>query len=61
MIGPNGVGSSTDAYDLSISFRYQLTRHIDLDTSFQHTDVSSGAFDANYSRNRYSVGASFTF
>lgn len=61
MIGRAGVGSSTDAYALSVSLRYQLTRHVDLDTSFQHTELSSGAFGGNYSRNRYSVGASFTF
>ncbi len=52
---------STNAYDLSLSLRYQLTRHLDLDMSYQYTEVSSGGGGGDYSRNRYSIGGSFTF
>jgi hypothetical protein len=56
-----GPSFSTDAYDLTLSARYQLRTHWDLDASFQHTQVSSGGPLASYSRNRYSVGINFTF
>ena len=56
-----GPAFSTDAYDLSLSARYQLRRHWDLDASFQHTQVSSGGPDQSYTRNRYSIGVNFTF
>jgi hypothetical protein len=56
-----GPAFSTSAYDLSLSARYQLRRHWDLDASFQHSQVSSGGPDQSYSRNRYSIGVNFTF
>lgn len=60
---------STDAYDILLSLRYQLSRHIDVDVGYQHTEVnSSGQAQQNisgqalqYSRNRYSLGLNFSF
>jgi hypothetical protein len=56
-----GPAFSTDAVDLSLSARYQLRRHWDLDASFEHSEVSSEGAGQSYSRNRYSVGVNFTF
>jgi hypothetical protein len=56
-----GPTFSTDAFDLSLSARYQLTSHLDLDAGFQHSDVSSGGTDTSYSRDQYTVGINFTF
>lgn len=60
---------STDAIEFLLSLRYQISRHIDFDVGFQHTEVnSSGQAQQNllgqaqqYSRNRYSVGLNFSF
>jgi hypothetical protein len=52
---------STDAYDLSLSARYQFSRHWDLDASFERSDVSSEDPAQSYTRNRYSIGVNFTF
>lgn len=56
-----GPTFSTDAVDLSLSARYQLTSHLDMDAGFQHSEVSSGGQDTSYSRNRYTFGINFTF
>ncbi|MBA3833829.1 MAG: hypothetical protein H0X34_18430 [Chthoniobacterales bacterium] len=60
---------STDAYEFLLSLRYQISRHIDFDIGFQHTEVNtSGQAQQNlfgqalqYSRNRYSLGLNFSF
>lgn len=59
---------TTDAYDFLLSLRYQISRHIDFDVGFQHSEVnSSGRAQQNsfgqalqYSRDRYSLGLNFS-
>ncbi|MEP6821160.1 MAG: outer membrane beta-barrel protein [Chthoniobacterales bacterium] len=51
-----------DSFDISLSARYAITRNWAIDAGYTHTEVIS---DANlfreYSRNRYYLGATFTF
>ena len=57
----SGTAFTTDAFDLLLVGRYQITRHLDLDISYGHSEVSSGGTGSNYSRNRYAIGMTFTF
>lgn len=56
------AGFEEDSFDLSLSARYAITRNWAIDAGYTHTEVIS---DANlfreYSRNRYYLGATFTF
>ncbi len=56
-----GPAFTRNAYDFTLTSRYQFSRHWDFDVSYQRTEVNSGGPDQSYSRNRYSVGATFTF
>ena len=60
-IALTGPDSSTDAYDLLLSLRYQISRHVDLDIGFEHSEANSADPIQEYSRNRYSIGLNFTF
>ncbi len=55
-------GFDEDSFDISLSARYAITRNWAIDAGYTHTEVVS---DANlfreYSRNRYYLGATFTF
>ncbi len=55
-------GFTEDAFDISLSVRYAINRNWAVDAGYTHTEVVS---DENlfreYSRNRYYLGATFTF
>lgn len=52
---------TTDAFDVSVSGRYQISDRVDVDISYQHTSVFTGSSAADYSRNRYGIGLTVTF
>ncbi len=52
---------TTDALDVSVSGRYQVSDHIDVDVSFEHSNVFNGSAAADYSRSRYGMGLTVTF
>jgi putative beta-barrel porin BBP2 len=57
----SGPAFSTDALQIVLGLRYQITRHLDWDISYEHSETDSSAAISGYSRNRYSTGLSFTF
>ncbi len=56
-----GAASAFDAYDLLLSLRYQINRHVDVDAGFQHSETGSAGAIQNYSRNIYSIGLNIAF
>ena len=55
-------GFEEDAFDVSLSIRYAINRNWALDAGYHHTEVlSDEALFREFSRNRYYVGATFTF
>lgn len=51
-----------DSLDISVSLRYAITRNWAIDAGYNHTEViSDTALFREYSRNRYYLGATFTF
>ena len=52
---------TTDAVDVSVSVHYQISHHLDVDVSYEHTNVFAGSSAADYSRNRYGIGLTVTF
>ena len=55
-------GFDEDAFDLALSVRYAINRNWAIDAGYHHTQViSDEALFREFSRNRYYVGASFTF
>ena len=60
-IQQTGSGFSTNGYDSLVDLRYQITRHVDFDLGFQHSEVNSADPIREYSRNRYSIGLNVTF
>lgn len=65
---PPDSAFSTDAYEILLSLRYQISRHVDVDVGYQHSEVNSSGQTQNvfgqarqYSRNRYSLGLNFSF
>ena len=61
IITPGATLVSENAYDVLLSLRYQINRHLDCDMSYQRSGVSSADPLQEYSRNRYSIGLNFTF
>ncbi|CAN5209911.1 hypothetical protein BH20VER2_BH20VER2_09600 [soil metagenome] len=61
--GAFGVGDfEEDAFDISLSVRYAMTRNLSFDAGYHHTQViSDEALFREFSRNRYYIGATFTF
>lgn len=57
----SGPAFSTNAVQFVIGARYQISRHLDWDVSYEHSEVDSSSEISGYSRNRYSTGLSFTF
>jgi opacity protein-like surface antigen len=56
------AGFDEDAFDLSIGVRYAISRNWAVDAGYHHTEVvSDEALFREFSRNRYYVGATFTF
>ena len=62
IIGPETT-SSQDSFDINVGLRYVVTRGFSLSTSYDFTKVNGGAgtFGNPYSRNRFTLGAQFTF
>jgi hypothetical protein len=55
-------GFDEDAFDLSLSLRYAINRNWAIDAGYHHTEViSDEALFREFTRNRYYVGATFTF
>ena len=55
-------GFNEDAFDISLSVRYAINRNWAIDAGYTHTEVLSNAnLFREYSRNRYYLGATFTF
>jgi hypothetical protein len=55
-------GFDEDAFDLALSIRYAINRNWAIDAGYHHTEViSDEALFREFSRNRYYVGATFTF
>jgi hypothetical protein len=55
-------GFDEDAFDFSLSARYAINRNWAIDAGYHHTEViSDEALFREFSRNRYYVGATFTF
>ncbi len=57
----SGPATTTDAIDVGLFTRYQISRHVDLSASIQHSEVSSSSASSDYSRNSFSLGMNFTF
>jgi hypothetical protein len=56
------AGFDEDAFDISIGIRYAISRNWAVDAGYHHTEVvSDEALFREFSRNRYYVGATFTF
>lgn len=55
-------GFDEDSFDISVSVRYAINRNFALDAGYHHTEViSDESLFREFSRNRYYVGATFTF
>jgi hypothetical protein len=55
-------GFTEDAFDISLSVRYALTRNLSLEAGYHHTQViSDEALFREFARNRYYIGATFSF
>ena len=51
-----------DAFDIALSVRYAINRNFALDAGYQHTQVMSDeSLFREFTRNRYYLGATFTF
>jgi hypothetical protein len=61
--GSFGIGGfDEDAFDISLSVRYAINRNWAIDAGYHHTEVvSDEALFREFSRNRYYVGATFSF
>jgi hypothetical protein len=58
----NIAGFDEDAFDISLSVRYAINRNWAIDAGYHHTEVvSDEALFREFSRNRYYVGATFSF
>jgi opacity protein-like surface antigen len=56
------AGFDEDSFDISIGARYAINRNWAIDAGYHHTEVvSDEALFREFSRNRYYVGATFTF
>lgn len=53
--------SSVNAYELLLNVHYQINRFIALDLGFARSETNSDDPTQDYTRNRYSIGLSFTF
>ncbi len=60
-VATSGPSFSTNAVQVVLGARYQITRHLDWDISYQHSEVDSSSEISGYSRNSYSTGITFTF
>jgi opacity protein-like surface antigen len=55
-------GFDEDSFDISLGVRYAISRNWAIDAGYTHTEVvSDEALFREFSRNRYYVGATFTF
>jgi hypothetical protein len=55
-------GFDEDAFDIALSIRYAINRNWAIDAGYHHTEViSDEALFREFSRNRYYLGATFTF
>jgi hypothetical protein len=55
-------GFDEDAFDIALSVRYAINRNWAIDAGYHHTEViSDEALFREFSRNRYYLGATFTF
>ncbi|CAN5752005.1 hypothetical protein BH20VER1_BH20VER1_07420 [soil metagenome] len=55
-------GFDEDSFDLSLSVRYAMTRNLSFEAGYHHTRViSDEALFREFVRNRYYIGATFTF
>ena len=50
-----------DSFNLDLSLRYLVTRYMGIDVGYDHTTVSSGAMNRDYSRNRVWGGVNVSF
>lgn len=55
------AGFDENAIDAALSLHYALTRYLDFDVSYNHTEVISGLSGRGYSRNRTYAGFDFVF
>lgn len=55
-------GFDEDAFDISLGVRYAINRNWAIDAGYQHTEViSDESLFREFSRNRYYIGATFSF
>ena len=50
-----------NAFDLALAVRYAVTRHFAVEAAYSHTEVTSDISLREYARNRYSLGANYSF
>jgi hypothetical protein len=65
-LGTNSPGAvnpsfTEQSFDLTVSFRYAITRSLGVETGYNYTDVSSDIPVREYSRNHYWAGLNFNF
>jgi opacity protein-like surface antigen len=58
-----GASNTTteDTFDISTGLHYTVTPKLTLDATFTHTEVLSNIASSEYSRNRITLGANYTF
>jgi len=54
-------GFTEESFDINLSLAYALSQHLNAQLGYDHTEVSSGAGDRDYSRNRVWAGFNFAF
>jgi hypothetical protein len=50
-----------DSFDVALSLRYAITRHLGVEVGYNYTDILSDVALRGYSRNRFYAGADFSF
>ena len=59
--GGTGSTGTQDTFDLTVGLRYTINNRFTLHTDYNHTTLDSQGTTPGYSRNRYSVGLSYTY
>jgi hypothetical protein len=59
-LGASNTGRE-DTFDISVGLHYIVTPKLTLDAMFTHTEVLSNVAASEYSRNRVTLGANYTF
>ena len=61
-VGDDSSPSFTEnSFDLALAVRYAITRNFAIEAAYSHTEVTSDISLREYARNRYSLGANFSF